>query len=52
MAAFYAEEMQHLNSLGWVNRASGIVHIPIEQAMRETVQRGIPDWPTGKRIER
>jgi hypothetical protein len=52
MATFYAEEMQQLNGFGWVNRQAGIVHIPIDQAMRETARRGIPDWPTSKRIER
>jgi hypothetical protein len=52
MATFYAKEMQRLNSAGWVDQAAGIVHIPIDQAMQETAQRGIPDWPTSKRIER
>ena len=45
MARFYLGEMQQLNGTGWVDRAQGLVHIPIEDAMRQVVQRGIPDWP-------
>jgi len=31
-----------LNSYGWVDKASGVVHIPIERAMEITVERGFP----------
>ena len=31
-----------LNSYGWVDKASGVVHIPIERAMDITVERGLP----------
>lgn len=33
---------RRLNSYGWVDRNSGIVHIPIERAMRILVDRGMP----------
>lgn len=33
---------QILNSYGWVDRKSGIVRIPIEEAMRVLVSRGMP----------
>jgi hypothetical protein len=46
MARFYAEEMQWLNSTGWVDKAHAIVHIPISDAMREVAKAGIPGWPT------
>jgi hypothetical protein len=46
MAKFYANEMQTLNSTGWVDRAHGIVHIPIVDAMHKVAQEGIADWPT------
>ncbi len=46
MARFYAKEMQRLHGTGWVDRAQGIVHIPIEDAMRHVAATGIPDWPT------
>jgi hypothetical protein len=34
-----------LNSYGWIDRSGGIVRIPIEQAMRLTVRRGLPARP-------
>jgi len=46
MAAFYAEEMTQLHGVGWVDRAHGIVHMPIEDAIRAIAAHGIPDWPT------
>jgi hypothetical protein len=49
MEKFYAEEMRRLNSVGWVDRASGKVHIPISAAMRVAASQGIPDWPAPAR---
>ena len=46
---FRAEEEARLNSYGWVDRSRGIVHIPIEQAMKETAQKGIDGFPRGGR---
>ena len=46
---FRAEEEARLNSYGWVDRSKGIVHIPIEQAMKETVQKGIDGFPRSGR---
>jgi hypothetical protein len=46
MRAFYAREIKELNSVGWVDRAHGIVHMPIDEAMRLVAKEGIPDWPT------
>ncbi len=48
MQAFRAKEMQQLNSAGWQDRAAGVVHIPIEQAMRIVASEGIPGWPAGR----
>jgi hypothetical protein len=31
-----------LNGYGWVNRDAGVARIPIEEAMRIVVQRGLP----------
>ena len=31
-----------LTTYGWVDRNAGVVRIPIEQAMRLTVERGLP----------
>ncbi len=46
MREFYAEEMERLNSTGWVDKEHGVVHIPIAGAMRQVVHDGIPGWPT------
>jgi hypothetical protein len=42
---FVAQELQQLNSAGWMDRAQGIAHIPIEQAMQQVARQGIVDWP-------
>jgi hypothetical protein len=31
-----------LNSYGWVDRNAGVVHIPIGEAMKRIVERGLP----------
>ncbi len=38
-------EQQLLNSYGWQNRQMGTVRIPIAEAMRLTVERGLPSRP-------
>lgn len=45
LAEVRAEEEERLHSYGWVDRAHGIVHIPIEEAMRRTAEQGIATWP-------
>ncbi len=37
----YTVEQQKLHSYGWVNKDAGVVHIPIEDAMRLTLERGV-----------
>jgi|SRR5690348_7277 hypothetical protein len=37
-----SQEDQLLNSYGWVDKNGGVARIPIEQAMKLTVQRGLP----------
>lgn len=46
MAAFRAQEMRRFNGTGWVDRAQGVVHIPIADAMRKVAEEGIPGWPS------
>jgi hypothetical protein len=36
-----AEEDRMLNSYGWVDASAGVVHIPVEQAMRMTLEQGL-----------
>lgn len=52
MQRFYREEMLRLNGTGWVDKAHGFVHIPIEDAMREIAQEGIPEWPAAPQAPR
>lgn len=40
-------ERERLSSYGWVEKAQGTVHIPIEEAMRLTIERGLPVRPGG-----
>lgn len=42
---FRRREEQILNSYGWENRDAGTVRIPIAEAMRLTVERGLPARP-------
>jgi hypothetical protein len=39
---FRLRERRVLEGYGWVDREKGIVRIPIEEAMRLTVERGLP----------
>jgi hypothetical protein len=45
MHRFREAELARLNSFGWDDRAKGIGHIPIDDAMRRIAASGIPDWP-------
>jgi len=45
---FRAEENKRLNTYYWINKSQGVVHIPIEQAMRKLAATGIPDFPKGQ----
>jgi hypothetical protein len=37
-----AQEENELNSYGWVDPRAGILHIPIDQAIRLVAERGLP----------
>jgi len=39
---FRKGEEDKLHSYGYVNKDAGVVHIPIEDAMRLTIERGLP----------
>lgn len=45
LAAYLSKERHLLNSYGWVDRAHGIAHIPIEVAMQRLARTGIPGFP-------
>jgi hypothetical protein len=42
LRALRAREDNMLHSYGWIDRNAGVAHIPIEDAMKLTVQRGLP----------
>jgi hypothetical protein len=42
LRALRDEENQILNSYKWVDKGAGIVRIPIERAMKLTLERGLP----------
>jgi hypothetical protein len=37
-----AEEKERLATYGWTDRNAGIVHVPIERAMKLSLERGFP----------
>ena len=39
---FRASEEELLHQYGWMNKNTGVVHIPVEEAMRALVQKGLP----------
>jgi hypothetical protein len=42
LRALRAREDAILNSYGWVDKTAGVVRIPIDEAIKLTVQRGLP----------
>ena len=44
-AEFHAQEDAILNGYTWVSRETGTVRIPIAEAMKTTVQKGLPARP-------
>ncbi len=45
---FLVDEDKRLNTYYWIDKKKGIVHIPIEQAMRELADEGIDGFPRGR----
>jgi hypothetical protein len=43
-----ASEDAILKTYGWVDKAGGIVRIPISEAMKLTVERGLPSRPSNE----
>lgn len=44
---FRRQEDKILHGYGWVDKNAGTVRIPIDQAMRLTIERGLPARPAG-----
>jgi len=45
LGALRDAEEHALTTYGWVDRKSGVVRIPIERAMKLTIERGLPSRP-------
>ena len=45
LARYRADEQKHLETYYWIDKPKGLVHVPIEQAMKQLMQTGIPDFP-------
>jgi hypothetical protein len=45
---FRTEQEKRLNPYYWVDKQKGIVHIPIEQAMKKLAATGLPGFPKGQ----
>lgn len=45
MRDYRARAARESASYGWIDRDRGVVRIPIEEAARRVLERGIPDWP-------
>jgi hypothetical protein len=48
LAKLRAREQKELDTYYWIDRDKGIVHIPIDEAMKQVVARGIDGFPQGK----
>jgi hypothetical protein len=42
---FREQENKRLNTFYWIDQQKGVVHIPIEQAMKKLADTGIPGFP-------
>jgi hypothetical protein len=42
LARYREEQHKGLDSYGWVDRPAGVVHIPIDEAMRIVAEHGLP----------
>ena len=40
---FQRAENEKLNGYGWIDKQNGVVHIPIERAMKQLVKNGLPE---------
>ena len=42
---FRAAQVDRLSTYGWMDRGRGVVHIPIEKAMEQILERGVAPLP-------
>jgi hypothetical protein len=46
--AYCAQQLAALNSYGWEDQNTGVVHIPVDRAMELTLQQGLPARAAGE----
>jgi hypothetical protein len=44
LAVHLEEEQSRIDHYEWIDRASGLVKVPIDRAMKMVVEKGIPEW--------
>ena len=47
LSKFRAEEMKKLEGYGWIDERAGVAHVPIEEAKKLILQRGLPVRASG-----
>jgi len=45
LAKFEAEERRRLDTYYWIDKQKGIIHMPIEEAMKKLAREGIEGFP-------
>ena len=48
MERFRTEQLKALNGEYWLDQKHGVVHLPIDEAMRKLAAEGVQDWPAPK----
>lgn len=49
LKAFRAKEERRLDTYYWIDKQHGVVHIPIDAAMKKLAGQGIDGFPRGRR---
>ena len=50
IAKLKTAENAELHSFGWVDKAKGVAHIPVEEAMKMTLEEGLPTRDDAKEL--
>lgn len=44
-------QQKRLTSYGWIDRTSGIVHVPVDRAIDRIVEHGVPEWQGSQKAD-
>jgi hypothetical protein len=42
---YQTDQQRWLHSGGWTDRRAGVAHLPIDEALRQVAEHGLPRWP-------